>query len=344
MENPKRTRDDVPIIGDYSEAQNARLRAETRDDARAPASAGHAAVPPATELTAAAAHPASGPVRSGGSDGWRLDPSDVARHAQLRRRSKQLGPFGRAVRYSAVVLVLAGAVAVYWNFDTLRQVTVEAPDLSALLKSLSSDDASVRASGAPDSAKVESSPVVGTAAPTSVSAAHDREAPLDVAKVEAPATPTPKPLEAPGPENRPAARSASAAETVASAPAVIEQPPAPPPTPETIGFALPKFTVSERDASAAVLVVRNGGKRGPSVFTWWTSDGTANAGKDYVDLGRVVVKFAAGEENRTIHIPIVGDEIAEGPESFYVNLAAGDDPSAEPQDRVEVVIEDDDSR
>jgi hypothetical protein len=80
------------------------------------------------------------------------------------------------------------------------------------------------------------------------------------------------------------------------------------------------------------------------VFTWWTSDGTANAGKDYVDLGKVVVKFAKGEENRTIHIPIIGDEIAEGEESFYVNLAAGDDPSAQPQDRVEVVIEDDDAR
>ena len=54
------------------------------------------------------------------------------------------------------------------------------------------------------------------------------------------------------------------------------------------------------------------------------------------------MKFAAGEVNRAIHIPIVGDAIAEGTESFYVNLAPGDDASAEAQDRVEVVIEDDD--
>ena len=288
------------------------------------------------------------PQHSGGSDAWRLDPSDVARHAQLRRRSEQVGPLGKAVRYCAVVLALAGAFAVYWNFDALRQVTVEAPALSALFKSPSPDDAANRANGATGNATVESSAVVGTAAPTSVSTASNREAPVEVAKAEQHATP-PESRKAPVPETSPAALNAAAAESVASAPppaptpAVVEPPPAPP-TPETIGFALPKFTVSERDASAAVLVVRNGGNRGPSVFTWWTSDGTANAGKDYVDLGKVVVKFAKGEENRTIHIPIIGDEIAEGEESFYVNLAAGDNPSAEPQDRVEVVIEDDDAR
>ncbi len=303
----------------------------------------------------APAHPAPGrPAHSGGSDAWRLDPSDIARHAQLRRRTEQRGRRGRLVGYAAIVLVLAGAFVAYWNFDTLRQVTIEAPALSALLRSRSSEGANDRANGAPDNAVVESSPVVGTAAPTSVSAARNREQPLEVAKVEEHAAPTPKPPEA-APESPPAIQSASATErvaaaptaatvpTAASVPAAFEHPTAP--APETIEFALPKFNVSERDAFAAVVVVRNGGNRGPSsVFTWWTSDGTAKAGKDYVDLGRVVVKFAAGEQSRAIHIPIVGDETVEGPESFYVNLAAGDDASAESQDRVEVLIEDDDQR
>jgi Calx-beta domain-containing protein len=289
------------------------------------------------------------PVQSEGSDAWRLDPSDVARHAQLRRRNEQVGPLGKAVRYSALVLASAGAVAVYWNFDALRQVTVEAPALSALFKKPSPDDAANRANGTTGNATVESSAIVGTAAPTSVSTARDREPPVEVAKVEEHAAPAPKPREAPVPERPAATPSASAAESVATtesvatAPApVVEQPPARPPQPERIGFALPKFTASERDAFAAVIVAREGGNRGQSVFTWWTSDGTAKAGSDYVDLGKVVVKFAAGEANRTLHIPIVGDEIPEGPESFYVNLAPGDDPSAEAQDRVEVVIEDDD--
>ena len=256
------------------------------------------------------------------SEAWRLDPADVARHAQLRRRSEQRSGLGKAARYFAIALALAGGFAVYWNFDTLRNVTVQAPALSALFKSVSgSDNKSVPASGASDTAVIESSQVAGTAAPTSVSADRNRESGLEVAERATPA-----------------------------APAAVEQPPAPAPapkplpapTPETIAFALPKFNVSERDAFAAVIVVRNGGNRGPSVFTWWTSDGTAKAGSDYVDLGRVVEKFAAGEQNRIIRIPIVGDAVKEDTESFYVNLAPGDDASAEAQDRVEVVVEDDD--
>ena len=277
---------------------------------------------------------------------WRLDPSDVARHARLRRAEERSG-LGKAARYFTLVLALAGAFAVYWNFDSLRQVTVEAPALSALFKSVSPDAPAVRVSGAPESAVVESSPIVGTAAPTSVSAARDHEQPVVLAKVAEHAGPAPKPSEAPASDTPPAKESAAAAESVAAAPAAEQPPataPAPAPTPETIAFALPKFNVSERDAFAAVIVARNGGNRGPSVFTWWTSDGTAKAGSDYVDLGRVVVKFAAGEQNTIIRIPIVGDAVAEDTESFYVNLAPGDDPSAEPQDRVEVVIEDDDQR
>jgi Calx-beta domain-containing protein len=304
--------------------------------------------------------PPTGPGRPGhseGSDAWRLDPSDVARHARLRRQSEQRGPLGRAVRYLAVVLVLAGGFAVYWNFDTLRQVTVQAPALSALLKGLSPDDPNAPAGGATqhaaDTAVVESAAVVGTAAPTSVSADRDRQPPLEVAKAQERAKPpTPTPHEASAPESPPAKDSAPT-ESGATAVAAVEPPPAPapaapapvpatPPTPETIEFALPKFKASERDAFAAVVVVRNGGNRGPSAFTWWTSDGTAKAGSDYVDLGRVVVKFAAGEQNRVINIPIIGDQVAEDTESFYVNLAPGNDASAEAQDRVEVVIEDDD--
>ena len=325
---------------------------------------------------------------SGGSEAWRLDPSDVARHAQLRRRSEQRGALGKVVRYSVLALALAGAFAVYWNFDTLKQINVEAPALSALLKKVSPDAASVSPSRAPDSEKVESTPIVGTAAPTSVSSARERETPIEMAKIAREATPKARSQEAPADKPSPAAdassaqrapsadgapaaqaapvtddapaahaapatddappaKSAAASNSIAAAPAAVEPAPAPrtPPTPsqpETISFALPKFTVSERDASAAVLVARSGGNRGPSAFTWWTSDGTAKAGSDYVDLGKVVVKLAAGEMNRAIHIPIVGDAIAEGPESFYVNLAPGEDLSAEPQDRVEVVIEDDD--
>ena len=176
---------------------------------------------------------------SGGSEAWRLDPSDVARHARLRRRSEQRGPFGKVVRYAAVVLALGGGFAVYWNFDTLRNVTVDVPALSALLKSPSGSDATAPASNAPGNEKVESLPVLGAAAPTSVSA-HDRERPLEVAKVEPHRTPAPVPREAPASERPPAVPSASveqsssteqsaAAKPSVAAPTAVEPPPPPQP-------------------------------------------------------------------------------------------------------------------
>jgi hypothetical protein len=340
---PRAKDDDVPIIGDYSEAQNARLGAESRSNG-APGS-GSAAAPSTTPRPPpAGARPASGrPAGRDGSDAWLLDARDVERHARLRRQSANKARLGRmALRYGAIALVSAVAFGVYWNFDVLRHVTVEVPDLSSLLGSSSSGYASGRAIGGADGAEVSSSVVVGTAAPTSVgAAAPEPKPPIESAEGTAHAAPTVEAREAPA-AARSAAETSATAESVAAAPAAVEQPPEPPPTPETFTFALPKVTVSEGDAAAAVLILRNGGKRGPSSVTWWTSDGTAKAGSDYVDLGRVVVKFAAGEQNHTIHIPIVGDSAVEGPESFYVNLTAGDDPSAEAEERVEVVIEDDD--
>jgi hypothetical protein len=100
--------------------------------------------------------------------------------------------------------------------------------------------------------------------------------------------------------------------------------------------------VSEADASAAVLILRNGDRRRASSVVWWTEDGTAKAGVDYANLGRVVEKFAAGEQNRTIHIPIIGDHQVEGPETFYVYVAPSEaaDPAAEPAQKLEVVIND----
>jgi hypothetical protein len=406
MDDRKRTRtgnDDVPVVGDYSDEQDAQLSA-TSTNLRPPAWPGRGAPtraaaqtspgatrtqsaaaptqPGAARTQPAAARPAADrPAGRGGADGWRLDPRDVERHARLRRQRERLGPLGKALRYAAVVLALAGAFAVYWNFATLRNVKIGLPDLSALLPRSSSGDASAPASGGSERVEVEARPVVGTAAPTSLkSGARDREKPLAVAEAEPHAAPIVEPRDAPAAKSAPAAQSASTAESLpatesapaaesaavaasapaaqsapaaenppaadgapaAAAPAAVERAPEPPPAPETFAFALPKVTVSESDAAATVLILRNGGKRGVSSVTWWTSDGTAKAGSDYVDLGKVVVKFAAGEQNRAIHIPIVGDGAAEGAESFYVNLAAGDDASAEPQDRVEVVIEDDD--
>jgi hypothetical protein len=109
-------------------------------------------------------------------------------------------------------------------------------------------------------------------------------------------------------------------------------------------FATEVVTVSEADASAVVTIHRRGATQDAVSVAWWTSDGTAAAGDDYADLGRRIEAFAAGEAIRTIHVPIVGDSVTEGRESFYLNLAASDSQATllEPTARLEVVIVDND--
>jgi hypothetical protein len=129
--------------------------------------------------------------------------------------------------------------------------------------------------------------------------------------------------------------------------AVREEPrPAPPPEPElpvrpeTFGFGLEVMNVSEADASARVLVLRDGGRRAVSTIRWWTTDGTALAGSDFARLEPRTERFGAGEQNRTLLIPIIGDRNPEGRESFFVHFAVGDSTEAVAQ--IEIVITDDD--
>jgi serine/threonine protein kinase len=101
--------------------------------------------------------------------------------------------------------------------------------------------------------------------------------------------------------------------------------------------------VSEAAPSAAVTIRRRGNVDASSSFVWWTSDGTAVADEDYLNLGARIEKLAAGEQTRTIYIPIVHDSKHEDRESFYVNVRpAQGGKRLDPAERVEVVIEDDD--
>jgi serine/threonine protein kinase len=113
---------------------------------------------------------------------------------------------------------------------------------------------------------------------------------------------------------------------------------------ETFEFSRSVDTVSESRAAASLRIRRRGGTLGESSIFWWTSDGNASASEDYADLGTVVEEFAAGEEARTISIPIIGDARSEARESFYVNLGKRDERGdlVEPTQRIEIVVADDD--
>jgi hypothetical protein len=173
---------------------------------------------------------------------------------------------------------------------------------------------------------VKETEIVGTAAPSSLATSPPAAEPV---------APQPTTATTTAPTSPPAIASSEAAPPPAAARA-------PPPGPEQFSFGLEKIEVSEAAASADILILRSGDMRRASTVTWWTSDGTATAGEDYANLGRVVVKFAPQEQNRGIHIPIIGDRKVEGPENFYVNLAWGDNPTVEPTERLQVVINDDD--
>jgi hypothetical protein len=263
---------------------------------------------------------------------WSLDPADVRRHARLMRERERVGPLGKLLRYTAVVLLLAGAVTVYWNFDTLRGVSVDFSGFVDLVARRVKDTVARPDQGATQTEVVKETEVAGAAAASSLASSPPATEPVVPEPATAAGTPEPKSL----PATTPPKASASPEPPLAAAA------PEPPPGPEQFSFGLAKIEVSEAAASADILILRGGDMRRASSVTWWTTDGTATAGQDYANLGRVVVKFAAHEQNRGIHIPIIGDRIVEGPENFYVNLAPGDGAAGEPTERLQVVINDDD--
>jgi hypothetical protein len=317
--------DDVPIIGDYSEAHDTRLRGA------APAA------PPPTPPRSGDTRPQRTEQRRR-DERWTLDPHDVRRYKRLAGERERKGLPAKFLRYAPVAAILAVAFVVFWNFDSLRGMTVgfSLPTGSFGRDRAEPGDAAAQTDAELAAVSVEAPVVVGNDAALDP---VENAAPAPEARTErTPASPPPETDAAQVAEQHAEADSAAA-----DSAAAVEQPPVrqTPVEPETFAFGVARTTASESDAAAAVLILRNGGDRGASSVTWWTTPGTATAGVDYADLGRVELLFPAGAQNRTIRIPIVGDRVAEGPETFSVHLATSDGAAAA-QAPVEVVINDDD--
>lgn len=302
----------------------------------------------------------------GDGEHWGVDPHDVRRHARRMREATAAGPLGRFFRIAVVALLAVGALAVLLNLDTLRELRFDSSRLTSLFRDDTPRGAREEPGGEPGTEMVGDSGVAGVSMPTSRDgepaepspatgeppagepAAAGAETPAPGAAGPAPGAQAPADAAepSPAPENTPAVAAADPpASPREAAPPLPEPEPEPeaPPTPETLGFGLNVMHVSEADATAAVLVLRDGGRRGVSPFTWWTRDGTAMAGSDFARLEPRVERFARGEQNRTIYVPIVGDRSAEGPEIFYVRVVAGESRNEDgPIAEIEVVIDDDD--
>jgi hypothetical protein len=262
---------------------------------------------------------------------WGVDPQDARRHAQRMREARAVGPLDKVFRGAAVALVLVIAFAVYWNFDALRTLTFDFSRVKGAFEDAAGEVAEARRGGEPGTEVVGDSSVAGVSVPTSIKGDEPQgQAPADApAAAEAAATASTAPTEV-----------VTANEPPAAPPPPPE--PEPPPRPETFGFGLEVMNVSEADASARVLVLRDGGRRGVSYITWWTTNGTAMAGSDFARLEPRTERFAAGEQNRTLLIPIIGDRNVEGQETFFVHIAVGQSANADPVADIQVVINDDD--
>jgi hypothetical protein len=271
---------------------------------------------------------------------WGLDPQDVRAHARRMREARTVGPLGKIFRGAVVLLLLVGAFAVYWNFDALRTLRFDFSRVTGAFGDAVEEVEEARRGDEPGSEVVADTTVAGVSMPTSIKGGEEPEAAPPAAAPES-APPAPAPREA-----APAPREPAPAEVVTAnePPARAPPPPEPeePPKPETFGFGLEVMNVSEADASARVLVLREGGRRGVAFITWWTENGTAVAGSDFARLEPKTERFGAGEQNRTLLIPIIGDRNVEGPENFFVKFAVGESASAKPVASIEILIDDDD--
>jgi hypothetical protein len=113
------------------------------------------------------------------------------------------------------------------------------------------------------------------------------------------------------------------------------------PSPGRFSFATTTATVRESQGYVPLTIERRGGSAGQASFIWWTSDGTAVADEDYIDLGARVESLEDGERERTIFIPLVVDSIPGDRKTFHVHLGEGSGAPLGDDTSITVVVIDD---
>lgn len=83
-------------------------------------------------------------------------------------------------------------------------------------------------------------------------------------------------------------------------------------------------TAAEGNAGTKLMsftISRSGAIAGAATVQWFTADGTAVAGSDYVAVAPTTVTFAPGEITKTVSVTVNGDTIVEPSETFSVRLS-----------------------
>jgi hypothetical protein len=75
-----------------------------------------------------------------------------------------------------------------------------------------------------------------------------------------------------------------------------------------VGFAFSRLTVAANAHFVELRVRRTGDLSQPASFSWWTEDGTALAGFEYIGQQRLKTGFAAGSSTATLFIKVASNQ------------------------------------
>lgn len=86
-----------------------------------------------------------------------------------------------------------------------------------------------------------------------------------------------------------------------------------------VEFSAAAYSCMENEGTIKLGVIRTGNLDCKTTINYETSDGTANAGEDYVTKNGVL-EFAEGEYTKVIEVEIIDDDVWEETETFFVRL------------------------
>lgn len=109
-----------------------------------------------------------------------------------------------------------------------------------------------------------------------------------------------------------------------------------------ITFESRSFSTSERAVAAVFIVRRANDVRGRAVVHWAARSGSADAGIDFSDASGTV-RFADGQRQRAIYVPLRNDLLIEADETFKVCLRSSRQARIRGTACAEAIIRDDDS-
>ena len=97
--------------------------------------------------------------------------------------------------------------------------------------------------------------------------------------------------------------------------------------PTAASVSVADVTVDEDAAEATITFTRTGASTEAVTISYSTADGTATAGADYSAISSTIEIPAGGDGTVTVTIPLIGDAVDEGDETFTVTIDGATAPT-----------------